>query len=136
MIAMTIRQPYLANIMDGRKTLEVRSRAIKHRGPLALHAAATPDPPYRTDRANPSQTLPCEECDGERLPLGVVLCVVDLVDCRPMQESDREAAFMEDDFDVDGLWVWELADVRPLKPLPKRGNCAMWHVPDEELEYI
>lgn len=136
MIAVTIRQPYLAVIMDGIKTLEVRSRPIKHRGPLALHAAARPDCPFRVDRAKPSQTLPCEEYEGLILPLGCVLCVVDVVDCRPMREGDQEAAWVEDEFEVDGQWVWEFANVREVKPLPKRGNCAMWHVPDEELEYI
>jgi activating signal cointegrator 1 len=136
MIAFTVRQPYVALIMEGLKTLEIRSRLTKHRGPMALHAAAKPEPPLRVDPADRGRTLPCEEYECDSLPLGSVVCVVDVVDCRPMQDSDREAAFVSDDFPVGGLWVWEFANVRPVKPLPKRGNCAMWHVPDEELEYL
>ena len=138
MLAVTIRPPYVALIMEGSKTLEVRSRPLKHRGPLALHAAATPDPPFRANRSNPGQTLPYKDDDWEcdPLPLGAVVCVVELVDCRPMQEGDQEAAWLPDDFEVEGSWVWEFANVRPVQPLPKRGNCAMWHVPDDELEYL
>ena len=143
MLTVTIRQPYLALIMEGIKTLEVRSRPTKHRGPLALHAAATPALPFRADRANPGQTLPYEDDEWEcgPLPLGAVVCVVDLVDCRPMEEGDREAACVAEEFHVppswaNPLWVWEFANVRLVKPLPRRGNCAFWHVADEEVEYL
>lgn len=136
MRAVTIRQPYLADIMDGIKTLEVRKRALNHRGPLALHSAATPEPPYRKDPADPSRTLPCKENGDEVLLLGQVLCVVDMVDCRPMRKGDREAAGVEEDFPTRGQYVWEFTNVRPVKPLPKRGNCAVWTVPDEEIEYL
>jgi len=136
MLTVTIRQPYLALIMEGIKTLEVRSRPTKHRGPLALHAAATPDLPFRVDRSDPTRTLPCEQFECDPLPLGAVLCVVDVVDCRPMREGDQEPAWVPDDFDMEGCWVWEFANPRPVKPLPRRGNCAFWHVADEELEYL
>lgn len=41
--ALTVRQPWASDIVDGVKTIEVRSRHTHHRGPLVIHASARPD---------------------------------------------------------------------------------------------
>src|SRR4051812_32132027 len=38
-VGLSIRQPWAELILLGRKTIEVRTWATKHRGPLWLHAA-------------------------------------------------------------------------------------------------
>jgi len=123
MKALTVRQPWAQAIAEGLKTVEVRSRPIKYRGLLAIHAAAKPDAEF------------AEEAEG--LPLGQVICVVNVVGCEPLTPELLEAAFMlGDDWPTEGLWAWHVENVRPVKPLAKRGSLSIWNVPDEELQYL
>lgn len=123
MKALTVRQPWAQAIAEGLKTVEVRSRPIKHRGLLAIHAAAKPDPEY------------AEEAEG--LPLGQVICVVNVVGCEPLTAELLEAAFMlGEGWPTEGLWGWQLADVRPVKPVAAKGKLSLWNLPDEQVAYL
>src|ERR1051325_3957912 len=42
-VALSIRQPWVELILQGRKTIEVRTWATRHRGELWLHASAHRD---------------------------------------------------------------------------------------------
>lgn len=42
-LALSIRQPWVELILQGTKTIEVRSWATQHRGELFLHAGLKPD---------------------------------------------------------------------------------------------
>jgi hypothetical protein len=78
MKALSVRQPWADCIAEGEKTIEVRSWQTKHRGVIAIHASSRPD----TDIG--------EYTEG--LPLGVVVCTVEIIDCRPLAIADCDAA--------------------------------------------
>ena len=42
--ALSIRQPWAALIVAGRKTIEVRTWSTQRRGPIWIHASKLPDP--------------------------------------------------------------------------------------------
>lgn len=47
MLALSVRQPYAALLVTGRKPAEYRSWSTDHRGPVLIHAARVPeDVPY------------------------------------------------------------------------------------------
>lgn len=120
MKAITIRQPWASAIVAGIKTIEVRTWSTRHRGPLAIHAAATVDTDY----------WPAE--DEFELPTSAVIGVCDLVECRPLTEKDRkEACFNEGA--VEGLWAWVLANPRPIGPIPARGKPGLWDWEPQEM---
>ena len=62
---------------------------------------------------------------GEGEPHGVALCLVTLVDIRPLQATDTEAACIE-------LYpkanAWELTNLRAVKPLPVKGQLGLYDV--------
>lgn len=122
MKVLTVRQPYAQAIVEGDKTVEVRSRPTRHRGPLAIHAAARPEPCLR------------EFCGG--MPLGTVIGTVTVIDCRPLTGADLAAALLPDDFPTDGMWAWCLSEPLRVRPLPRRGQLGLWHVDDDELTYL
>lgn len=137
MKAMSVRQPFLDAILFRVKTIEVRRRSTRYRGPLALHASARPCPPYRRDPARPWCTLPLEDEDEDDVMLlGLVLAVADLTDCRPMSEADREAACLEPDVPLEGLWAWQLDNVRLIEPLAAAGAPGFWEVSDALITYL
>ena len=53
----------------------------------------------------------------------MALCVVNLIDCRPMVESDQEAAQCEV---YEGAWSWVFENIRPMEPFPVRGQLGIY----------
>jgi len=119
MKALTLYQPWGSLILDGRKTIETRSWHTKHRGPMAIHAGLKMD-------------LDCKEAcrrfgyDPKAIELGVVLCIVDLVDVvqfpNPKAVPDEYGDF------TDGRFGWLLRNVRPLDhPVEAKGGRMLWN---------
>lgn len=129
MKALTLWQPWATLVCLGLKQYETRSWRTPYRGPLVIHAAARP--------------VMREEVSGEiiqalkaagltspgTLPLGVGLCIVELVDClwvervRPLI-SDQERAFGNY---APGRYAWKLENVQPFpEPVKARGYQLLW----------
>lgn len=126
MKAISLRQPWADLILQGRKTLELRSWQVSHRGTLAIHV---------------SQTVEREACqafgmDPDRIPSGALIGTVDLTGIVALSEADYEAR--KDEHLAAGwfnykmpLFGWELANPRPLaEPVPMRGHMQLFNVPD------
>lgn len=81
MKAISVRQPWAELILQGRRTIELRSRPISYRGPIALHAA---------------QKMNIENCeahslDPDALPRGALIGTAELVDVIALDEAQYEA---------------------------------------------
>lgn len=107
MRALVVRQPWAGKIARGEKTIELRSRRTHYRGPVIIVAGSRPW----------GKLAP----DG---PLGVVLCVADLVDCRPATPGDAAAA---GGVPPEGWFGWVLENVRPLPITPAKGKLGLYH---------
>lgn len=119
MKALSVRQPWASLIAARIKTVELRSRPTKHRGPLVICAGV----------ADWSGEAVAEwSRTGLAMPRGVALCAVEVVGCRPATEADRDAAG-NPPIPLDGLWAWELAHVRSVAPVPVRGALGLFDVP-------
>jgi hypothetical protein len=114
MRTITIKQPWAAWIADGHKTVELRTWRTDYRGRLLITASA-----------NPAKCR-VELDDGTTriLPAGCLVCVVDLVDCRPATAADSDAACC--DVVDNGLFAWVLANPRPVQPEPVKGRLNLW----------
>ena len=109
MKALTVRQPHADRIRRGVKTLEIRSWITHYRGPLLICAGARAD-----------------DAEGRKLPLGVTLCQVDLVDVRPWRRQDaREACARWQ----KGLYAWVLARPRAVPMRPLKGRLGLFEAP-------
>ena len=115
MKALTVRQPWASYIAEGRKRYETRPFNTKHRGLLAIHAGKN-----AKDMAKAGET---------GLPLGVVLCTVELVAChrtKDLQDISEEEKSMGDF--SPGRYAWELRVVKVFdQPIPERGNQGFWN---------
>jgi hypothetical protein len=148
--ALTIRQPWAFAVVHGGKLTENRSRPIRYRGPLFIHAgsrgrwdpagersplvqaawrrwtATLDDPAARAEPLTRRTTL---------IPFGAVTAVAQLAGCH---ETDSTALFCScSPWAAAGSHHWELADVRPLaEPIPQRGFLGLWRVPDQVQQAI
>lgn len=135
MKTLTVRQPWAWAIAKGYKTIENRSRATSHRGPLAIHSSLAWDEPkelWLRNAVSIARNLGCElpETLGHDMPyadVGMVIAVVDVV-------GVCAASFDEPTVVCDcGPWAnaaekhWQLANARLLKnPFKAKGRLGLW----------
>ena len=102
--ALCVRQPWASLIAEGNKTIETRTWYTRYRGQLLICASRA-------------------KC--ENLPTGVALCLVDLVDCRPMKKEDQRAAQCEI---YDRAFSWVLENIRPIEPFAVHGQLSIFEM--------
>lgn len=117
MKAISIRQPYVQEIIEGKKKFEYRSWSTNHRGELLICSSANP---------KIEGTVP-----------GHALCIVELTDvikvtrfnhrslglCAPPPYGEREFA-------------WKLDNIKLIKPIPVKGKLNFYYVDDSLIEVI
>lgn len=157
MKAISLWQPWASAIALGSKRVETRSWGTKYRGRLAIHAAK---------RLHVNELIHLHSCwnwvgamagigwgwgNDQRvpydLPLGSVVAVCELVDCRPtdsftLGEIEQPRTGPKGDgyqwterqmgnFGL-GRFGWVLDNIRPLcEPVPFKGMQGFFNVPDE-----
>lgn len=113
-VSVPVRQPWAWAILHGGKDIENRSRPVRLRGTIALHAAARPP---REEEIAEVERL-CGRRVPRDLPLGAVIGTVDIVDSR--EDSDSEWAEPE-------ACHWVLSGPTPFKtPIPATGALGFW----------
>lgn len=125
MKALSIRQPWAELIVQGRKTIELRTWQTHYRGRLAIHA---------------SQTVQEEACvayglDPARVVRGALIGTVELVGILTLGEAAwedlRDQHLSLHDF-PGPMFGWRLeAPQRLPQPIPMRGRMSLFNVPDK-----
>lgn len=113
MKALSVKQPWSSLIGSGQKPVENRSWRTRYRGPLLICAGALPDKDAAAALAAQGLPQPLEA------PLGVAICVVDLVDV--MRDHSSPWAW-------PGQWHWILENARPVAPLAVKGQLGLFDV--------
>ncbi len=132
---LTVRQPWASKIADGRKTIEVRTWRTGWRGPVLIHSGR--------DRRHVREAGPA----ASLYPLGAVLAVARIADCRRLEPDDGPALDIPGWADLwperaseitTDLWGWVLADVsRALPPhVPLRGRLGLWKPTADEMAVL
>jgi hypothetical protein len=120
--ALSFRQPWAELVVQGRKTLDLRTWSTRYRGPLAVYA---------------SQTVEQDAClayglDPGRLTTGAVVGLVELAGVVELDAASY-AARAREHLDArryrDPLFGWELTNPRRLcQPQPARGRLLLFEV--------
>jgi ASCH domain len=84
--ALSLKQPWAALLVSGRKTIEVRGWPTARRGPVLIHAARVPDL-----RKEAWSLLPAELTEAAQL-LGGIVGAGELTDCIPYRSLEAFAA--------------------------------------------
>jgi hypothetical protein len=143
----TLHQFWATAMALGLKQTETRSRRINYRGLLAIHSAKT-IPQYARD-AWWSNRMAREaiQAQGYRtiddLPLGKILCVVNVVDC--IGTDSRVDGGCPDPLSLEfwmgdyrpGRWAWITEGCqRLIQPIPYSGNQTIHDLPSAILEQV
>ncbi len=121
--AISLSMPWAHLVADDLKPLETRTWTTKHRGPLVICAAKTPD---LTARPLGGEIIERAASLWRREDLGHALAIARLVDCRLMTTADELRAC----FGVTpGRRVFELEDIQKFSaPFPVKGMLGIFEV--------
>jgi hypothetical protein len=122
MKALSFRQPWAELILQGRKTLDLRTYSRDYRGPLAIHAS------LEIERAACVQ----HGLDPDVLPTGGVVGIAELVDITPLDEAAyaaREGEHLAGRSYRAPMYGWALRDPQRLPQMvPLRGQRNLFSV--------
>ena len=122
MKAISIQQPWSSLIISGRKTIELRTWKLNHRGPLVILSGSGKWKGEHTHEIGPR---------------GVILGVVDVVDCREFARADvartcvSESELQRLTFEQSGplgpkLWFsWVFENARTCRNVPFKGRLGI-----------
>jgi len=129
MRALSIRQPWTELILEGRKTIEVRSWNTKYRGYFLIHSSKTPD----------KEAIRLFGFNLKELLLGYILGYVKLSDVI-VYSSEEE--FMRDrnkHLSIETrypVYGFILEDPHRIKPIKYKGRLGFFEVSELELNNI
>ncbi|MBN2202568.1 MAG: ASCH domain-containing protein [Candidatus Aenigmarchaeota archaeon] len=103
MKALSIKEPWASMILRGEKTVEVRTWRTNYRGDILVCASAKP----KTENS------------------GNALCIVEIVDCRPMKKSDAK---LSGGYFEPKSYSWVLENIRKIKKFPVKGKLSIFNV--------
>lgn len=134
MKVISLTQPYASLMSVSEKRLETRSWPCSHRGDLAI-AASKAFPVECRNLCYKEPFATALHRHGVKiwtdLPLGQILCVVNMLGCFPTETPNvayPEGEFEQDFGDYsDGRFWFPTDNVRVLKePIPARGRLGLW----------
>jgi hypothetical protein len=129
---LSVHQPWAALLVRGIKDVENRPQKHKHRGPVLIAAGKQWD--RQEVETTISRLRACKMIDVEldldalELECGHVIGAVEMVDCKPVEESQSVWA-------TDGF-AWEVKGARQCKPVPWRGQQGLVRAPAELLREV
>lgn len=130
MKALSLWQPWASAVALGFKKNETRSWPTNYRGPLLIHAAKKVIPWPSISIQAMFEGIAFQPDD---LPLGQVLCRVDLIDCKRISIHNRPPEGMErllGDY-TPGRYMWITDNLQVLTSFPVRGHQGFFDVPDD-----
>jgi activating signal cointegrator 1 len=132
MKALSLTQPWATAICLGIKQWETRSWPTHFRGELCIHASKG-FPKWAKEIA---VDLANERgISFEDLPLGKIVCVVSLTECRQTDSLIHEIGEIEQQWGdySPGRYAFKLENLRVLSdPVPAIGHLGFWPVPWDE----
>jgi hypothetical protein len=151
MKAISLWQPWASLIVHGKKKIETRHWSTNYRGPLLIHAAKKKDGTAGMDEADIAPLADAlSPIKLHTLPLGALIGVVDLVDCKPTEQFDPLEINQMHINQFGGTWSeyqlgnfgpgrfgWVLDNPRKFEtPIPYRGSQGFFEVSAEVLSCL
>ena len=125
MKAISVKQPYAGWILQGVKKIETRTWITRftNNQDILIVSSIRKHPDFAGRKfQHPDHNY-----------YGYALCVVKIVQCRPMTVKDEPAACCNM---YPGAWSWVLSDVRRIQPFQIKGIERFFEVDDSLIKYL
>jgi len=114
MKTLSLRQPWAGMIATGEKNIETRTWRTLYRGDLLICSSLKFDKNATVDWFT----------DPQYFLRGMTICVVDLVDCVPMEGKHVDRACCDVYY---GAWAWILENIRVVRNIPIKGSQGIFN---------
>lgn len=130
MKALCVKQPYAFLLIDGGKTLEIRSWKTEYRGDLLICASASPNKEFWNDQSVEPNVI-------RLLPSGCMLGIVTLKNIRKMTKDDAMEGGSYCEY-IDGAYAWEIEvpEYKPVMPKKIIGKLNLFNIDDKEIDIL
>lgn len=135
MKALSLWQPWASAMALGFKKNETRSWSTNYRGPLLIHAAKKV---VQWPNVYIQALFDGIAFQPDDLPLGQVLCRVDLIDCKRILRHNRPSEGMERSLGdyTPGRYMWITDNLHIFPSFPFRGRQGLFDIPEGEIEKL
>lgn len=117
MKALSLREPWASWVVDGRKSIEIRTWKTNYRGELFIHA---------------SKTIDKRVTKRKDFDLGYIIGKVDLVDCFKYTKEqfvvDLPKHLNKIEWYNVRLYGFKLSNPKRIKPIPYKGKLNIFEV--------
>lgn len=130
MKALSLKQPYAELIRNGSKIIETRKWKTNYRGDLLICSSLSKHDggvKYK-DFVQSMKLLDYYAKNNIEINYGYAICVVKLVDVKPMKKEDEKSACCSL---YDGAYSWFLEDLRQIEQFPVKGQLSLFDVYDK-----
>ena len=131
MKALSIKQPWANFILDGSKTIEIKSWQTLYRGDLLICASQTPASFLKktsiVDSEGRNKVVDKEFEVEEYMYFGKGLFIAELYDIQPMKKEDEDQALADL---LPECFSWFLRNVRPVILFEVTGRLNLFDVSD------
>jgi hypothetical protein len=131
MRAISLTQPWATAIALELKRWETRSWPTSLRGQICIHASKGFPKWAREFAEEMAKAYAIRALFPESLPLGQIVCVADLTECRQTETAKRDLGEREQSWGdyADGRYCFKLENViRLASPVPATGALGFWRV--------
>lgn len=128
MKALSVKQPVGTLIKLELKPIETRVWTTRYRGDILICGSLNW---FRGNLLFPVE-MTMEDLEEQKSLMGKAICVVTLVDIRPMVKEDEKLACCPI---YPGAYSWILENIRPVKPFPVKGKLSLFEVDDSLIEF-
>jgi hypothetical protein len=129
MNALSVKNPVGELIILGYKPIETRTWKTNFRGDILICVSQK----LFTGKLFIPSGFSSHDMTNAYYHVGKAICVVSLVDIRPMVKEDEKLACCPI---YDGAYSWILENIRPIKRFPVKGKLNIFQVEDKLIEYI
>jgi hypothetical protein len=114
--ALAVKQPMASLIADGSKSIEVRTWSTPYRGRILITASLGASGHFM--RQYPER---------RKVPRGVAICSVELVDVRKLRKADSDKACYKITATA-GRYAWILREPKAVNPTPIKSKLGLWRL--------
>lgn len=137
MKALTLHQPWASLIAAGLKKYETRSRPLKYRGEIAIHAGKKFTSVDTLALVRTMVPFSKKAMVPVHFPTGMVILVAEMTDCIEMTEELIAEIAKDDPVELylgdwkPGRYAYKLENIRPLtNPFEINGQQGIWNIDD------
>lgn len=120
-MALSLKEPWASFVLDHTKTIETRTWSTNWRGDFLVLASRT------FDKGNFPQLKPHSPYFGK------AIAIARLVDVVRMEKHHETQARCEV---YPGAFAWQLANIRPIRPVDIKGQLSLFRLPVEKGQII